>query len=135
MSKMNNFVSILRSNLSRKLTVFNFLFLFFISCVNGQNSQYNWHEITSVNADLAESRQDGPGGDSIGGFIGGALPNPPPQNVPVGPGLGPDLGPNFVPFGLNHIILIILPQFKTKHPKLPAWLSSSIKISMPITGN
>lgn len=63
-------------------------------------------------------------------------PVPPPQNVPLGPGLiGPAVLPgDLVPFGLNHVILIIVPQFKTKYHKLPHWLESSIKISMPVTG-
>lgn len=79
----------------------------------------------------AASNTTGGGAGQIGGFLEGQPPLPPPQNGPLGPGLVPG---QLVPFGLNHIILIIVPMFKMKFQKDQEWFTSKVKISMPITG-
>ncbi|CAL8109978.1 unnamed protein product [Orchesella dallaii] len=79
----------------------------------------------------SSSHSGGGGGGSSNLILG--IPNPvPPQNNPPIPGLGPP-SDDLAPFGLNHIILILVPQFKTKFRNLPDWLNSNVKVSMPIT--
>ncbi len=75
------------------------------------------------------SNASGAGTGQIGGFLEGQPPLPPPQNGPLG--LAPG---QLVPFGLNHIILIIVPTFKTQFRKNQEWFTSKVKVSMPITG-
>lgn len=124
--------------------VFSVSVLLLVALGNCQNEEFD----SALGADLSSlpteeialvstSRQGGP----IGVGLASAPPVIPPQNNPVSPfepGGGP-LGPNglppgFVPFGLNHIILIVVPTFKAKFHKLPSWLHSNVKVSMPITG-
>lgn len=88
----------------------------------------------SASAPPPSNAGGGGAGGQIGGFLEGQPPVPPPQNTPFGP-LGPGIAPGqLVPFGLNHIILIIVPTFKMKFHKNQDWFTSKVKISMPITG-
>lgn len=125
------------------------LILIIVSIVRKAHGQFDpFPEIPShlpsppkADAGAPAARQNADGGAAnIGGFFGGSPPLPPPQNNPfVGPGgpVGPGPGPpppELVPFGLKNVILIMVPQFKTTFKRLPKWLTSSFKISMPISG-
>jgi len=46
----------------------------------------------------------------------------------------PNPPPPLVPFGFSNMVLVMLPEFKTKVLNTPDWLESSVKLSFAMTG-